>query len=112
MKYYDEEKMKEVRKRLEAVILKWPGVASKQMMGCQCYFRGQKFFAFLITKGIVITKLDGEDRSKLLERPGSKLFTMAGKTSSNWIRLPLREPGDLAPILPYVEKSYKVASGR
>ena len=112
MKYYDEEKMKEVRKRLEADILNWPGVKSKEMMGCLCYFRGKKFFAFLITHGIVITKLAEADRSKLSEREGSKPFAMAGRTASSWIQLPLKEPGDLRPVLPDIEKSYEAASGR
>ncbi len=112
MKYYDDEKMKEVRKRLEANILKWPGVKSKEMMGCLCYFRGKKFFAFLITHAIVITKLTEADRSKLSEREGSKPFAMAGRTASSWIQLPLKEPEDLHPILHFIEKSYEAASGR
>ena len=82
------------------------------MMGCLCYFRGKKFFAFLITHGIVITKLAEEDRSKLSEREGSKPFAMAGRTASSWIQLPLKEPGDLRLVLPYIEKSYEAASGR
>ncbi len=112
MKYYDEEKMRKVRKTVEAEILKWPGVASKEMMGCLCYFRGRKFFAFLITNGIVITKLANEDRTRLSEREGSKPFEMSGRTASSWIQLPLKKPRDLIPVLPYVRKSYEAASER
>ncbi len=111
MKYYDEAAMDEVRKTLEADILEWPGVASKEMMGCLCYFRGKKFFAFLVTNGIVITKLPEEDRSKLATRGGSKPFDMAGRTASSWFQLSLKNSGDVRSILPYVEKSYKAASG-
>jgi|SRR3990170_8656225 len=112
MKYYDEEKMRKVRKTLEADIMKWPSVESKEMMGCLCYFRGRKFFTFLVTNGIVITKLANEDRSKLSERLDSKPFEMAGRTAATWIQLPLQKPGDLRPILPYIRKSYEAASGR
>ena len=53
MKYYDEDKMREIRDALEKEIMRWPGVTAKQMMGCLCYFRGKKFFTFLVTKAIV-----------------------------------------------------------
>lgn len=112
MKYYDEDQMRDVRKALEADIIKWPGVTSKEMMGCLCYFRGKKFFAFLITDGIVITKLAEEDRSKLLEQKGSKPFEMAGRTASSWIQFSLMQPGDLRPLLPYVKKSFEAATER
>ncbi len=111
MKYYDEARMRDIRRRLEGEILKWPGAESKEMMGCLCYFRGKKFFAFLITNGIVITKLGKEDRSGLAARPGSKPFEMAGRTASSWIQLPLKNARDLAPLLPYIRRSYDAASG-
>lgn len=110
MKYYDESRMRDIRKALEANVLRWPNVESKEMMGCLCYFRGKKFFAFLVTNGIVITKLAKEDRSKLSERPGSKPFEMAGRTASSWVQLPLKKPGDLGPLLPYIRRSYEAAS--
>ncbi len=111
MKYYDEERMQDVRKTLEADVLKWPGVVSKEMMGCLCYFRGKKFFAFLITSGIVITKLAKGDQSKLSERPDSKRFEMSGRTASSRIQLHLKKPGDLRLLMPYIRKSYEAASG-
>jgi len=110
MKYYDEKKMRDVRETLEAKIMKWPGVVRKEMMGCLCYFRGKKFFAFLVTNGIVITKLAKEDQSKLSERVHSKPFEMAGRTASTWIQVTLKDPGRLEPILPYVRKSYEASA--
>ncbi len=110
MKYYDEEQMRDVRKALEANVLEWPGVIRKEMMGCLCYFRGKKFFAFLVTNGIVITKLGKEDRSKLSERPDSKPFEMSGRTAASWIQLSLKKPKDLRILLPYIKKSYEAAS--
>jgi hypothetical protein len=102
--------MRDVRKTLEAEVLTWPEVESREMMGCLCYFRGKRFFAFLITNGLVITKLGKDDRSKLAARPGSKPFEMSGRTASTWIQLPLKKPGDLLPILPYIRRSYEAAS--
>jgi len=112
MKYYDEQRMRDVRGRLESDILEWPGVTSKEMMGCLCYFRGKKFFAFLVTNGIVITKLAKENRAALSERVGSRPFEMAGKTASSSVQLPLKGPEDLDPLMPYVRKSYEAAAAR
>ncbi len=57
MKYYDEEKMVEVRNIFDREVLKWKGVTSKPMMGCLCYFYNRKFIGFLVTDGIVLMKL-------------------------------------------------------
>jgi hypothetical protein len=110
MKYYDEKRMKGVREALEAKIMGWPGVANKEMMGCLCYFRGSKFFAFLVTQGLVVTKLQAADRARLASRPGAKPFEMSGRTASTWIQVPVRSPGDVADLLPFVRKSYEAAS--
>jgi len=111
MKFYDEEKMKDVRRTLEGAILKWPGVERKEMMGCLCYLRGTKFFVFLITDGVVITKLTKEERSELSGRLESKPFEMAGRTASSWIQLPVKKPATLRPLMPYIKKSYEAALG-
>ena len=110
VKYYNEDQMKEVRQALEADMVKWPGVASKEMMGCLCYFRGKKFFAFFVTSGLVITKLSKDDRSNLAERVAWKPFEMSGRVSSSWMQVTVKKPGELPFLLPYVRKSYEAAS--
>lgn len=109
MKFYDEEKMKEIRKELEAKVLRWSGVTVKEMMGCLCYFYEKKFFAFLVTNGIVITKLSEDDRKKLAAQVKSEAFEMAGKKVKTWIRIHLRKPKDLHMVVPFVKKSYEAA---
>ena len=98
MKYYDEDQMQEVRRVLEAEVLKWPEV------------RGKRFFAFLVTNGIVITKLAKEDRLALTQITGSGPFEMAGKKSSTWVLTPLKGPEALQPLIPYLRKSYEAAA--
>jgi hypothetical protein len=110
LKFYRDATMRASREALEATVLAWPGVARKEMMGCLVYFRGKRFFAFLVTGGLVITKLPGADRAVLAKRRGAKPFAMSGRMSSKWVQLPLAKPADLKPLLPYVKKSYK-ASG-
>ena len=79
MKFYDEEKMAEVRGALELEIMRWPGVSSKPMMGCLCYFYGRRFFAFLVTGGIVLQK----DRAKLTGSVRGEPFKMSERASKS-----------------------------
>jgi hypothetical protein len=51
MKYFDEQKMGEIRDQLEKEILEWPEVSSREMIGCLCYLHGKNMIAFLVTDG-------------------------------------------------------------
>jgi len=42
MKYFNTEKMEQIRKELEKEILEWPGVSTREMIGCFCYLHGKK----------------------------------------------------------------------
>ena len=106
MKFYDDQQTGSVRKALEQEVLGWPGVIAKPMMGCLFYFHGRKFFAFLVTKAVVVTKLAEEDRAVLSKKTGAGLFEMDGKTVKAWVRVPLTGPGDVKSVLPFVRKSY------
>ncbi len=107
MKFYDERQTGDVRKALERETVHWPSVYTKPMMGCLCYFHGKKFFAFLVTKAIVITKLSEEDRVALAKKTGGGHFEMNGRAVKTWIRVPLKGPGDVETVLPFVRKSYE-----
>lgn len=78
MKYYSEEETKELRQALEEQVLNWTGVTKKKMFGCPCYKANEKLFAFLVTNGIVITKLQPSDREEQVNtepatsKPGKK----------------------------------------
>ncbi len=61
MKYFDPGKMGQIRDELEEEILQWPGVSSREMMGCLCYLHGRNIIAFLVTDGIVISKLSEQE---------------------------------------------------
>ena len=57
MKYYDEEKMHDIRLKIDKEVLSWSNVTTKKMFGCPCYKYKDKLFAFLVTEGVVLTKL-------------------------------------------------------
>ncbi len=109
MKYYDEEKMVEVRNIFDREVLKWKGVTSKPMMGCLCYFYNRKFIGFLVTDGIVLMKLQEKDQAILKEKFGGKPFEMAGQTGKLWVT-PLKEAKDVRSVMPFVRKRYEEVS--
>ena len=101
--------MGDIRKVFEEKVLGWTGVSSKEMMGCLTYFCGTKFFALLVTNGVVITKLPQEAQARLPKGLKVEPFQMAGRTVKTWIRVALTKPEDVAPILPFVQESYRSA---
>ena len=109
MKYYDEEKMSEIRKAFDAEVLTWKGVSSRPMMGCLCYFYDRKFIGFLVTNGIVVMKLSEKDQTMLKEKFGGKPFEMAGQTGRLWIT-PLKGLEDVRSVMPFVRKRYEEVS--
>lgn len=78
MKYYLEEETKELRLALEKEVLSWVQVSTKKRFGCSCYQSKGKLFAFLVTKGVVITKLQPSGREELLSKHQTSYF-QAGK---------------------------------
>ncbi len=74
MQYYNEEKMQNLRLKLENEILNWPNVTTKKMYGCPCYKYKEKLFAFLVTDGVVLTKASDQDKIKLSKEFSIKPF--------------------------------------
>jgi TfoX/Sxy family transcriptional regulator of competence genes len=107
MKYYDEEAMHTLRAVLEEAVLSWPKVTVKKMFGCPCYTVGKVLFAFLVTRGVVLTRLAVEEREQLLGKAGATAFHAGKKTARNWVTVPVKDRRELMRILPSVRKSYE-----
>jgi len=110
MKFFDTEKMGQIRKELEKEILEWPGVSTREMMGCLCYLHGKNMIAFLVTDGMVISKLSEQDEKDLSKLNKKVSFKMGGKT----FRKPvweLKTRDNLRTILPFLKKGYQ-ATGK
>ena len=106
MQYYNEEKMHNIRLRIEKEILNWPDVTTKKMFGCPCYKYKNKLFAFLVTDGLVLTKVSEQDKINLSKDFPIKPFQAATRTMKNWPQIPVDENSDLTTILPFIKKSY------
>jgi TfoX/Sxy family transcriptional regulator of competence genes len=108
LKWYIEEETKELRQALEKEILGWYKVTFKKMFGCPCYLANGKMFVGLITKGVVITKLDESERKDLKKIRETYPFKVGKKILKKWVRL-ITDPSNLKSILPFIEKSYERA---
>jgi hypothetical protein len=106
MQYYNEEKMKNLRLKLEQEILSWPQVTTKKMYGCPCYKYKDKLFAFLVTDGVVVTKASEQDKVKLSKEFTIKPFQASTRTMKGWPQIPVDERSNLTKILPFIKNSY------
>ena len=109
MKYYSEEDTKNLRLALEEEILGWKEVSTKKMFGCPSYQEKGRLFVFLVTKGIVITKLKQTDRDELSSLYDTSFFNAGKKIVSNWLKIALRDKGSLEKLMPFIRKSYETA---
>jgi len=108
LKWYLEEETKELKEALEKEILTWPQVDLKKMFGCPCYLANGKMFAGLVTKGLIITKLNNLEKEDLKKIREIKPFIAGDKIINSWVHFDL-EPTELKEIIPYVKKSYERA---
>jgi len=106
MQYYNEEKMKNFRLRMEKEILNWPNVTTKKMYGCPCYKYKDKLFAFLVTDGVVLTKSSEQDKIKLSKEFTIKPFQASTRTMKGWPQIPVDETSDLDKIILFIKNSY------
>ena len=101
--------MRGIRLALETEILGWPDVTTKKMFGCPCYQAAGKLFAFIVTKGLVLTQLKQADRQKLSSLHNTSFFKAGKRIVKKWLKIPLKDKGDLNELMPFVRKSYEEA---
>ncbi len=112
MKYYSEEASKAFRVKFEEEVLGWPQVSAKKMFGCPCYQANGKLFAFLVTNGVVITRLDQKDRETLSRQHQTTPFRGGRRVVQNWHRLSIENKNGLNAVMSFVRKSYQSALRR
>jgi hypothetical protein len=109
MKFYSEEKMKTIREEFEEEMLQQPHLSTKKMFGCPCYKAHERLFAFLVTNGIVLTRLSEDERVEAYNLPKAKSFESDTQVMKKWVQLPLDDKSAFEEVMPYVMKSYQNA---
>ncbi len=109
MPYYSEAESKELRLKLEEIVLAWPGVTKKMMFGSPAYSVGKIFFAMLVTGGIILTRLNEQEKARLLEDPAAGYFEGHGRVMKKWVRITVPSPSGIDPFIPFLRSSYENA---
>jgi hypothetical protein len=111
MKYYSEEAAKDLRAEFEAKVLGRPQVGTKKMFGCPCYRANGTLFAFLVTHGVVLTRLTQSDKEVLARRLHAVPFRGGRRIVRGWLQCSIETMRDVGRILPFVRKSYQASLG-
>jgi predicted DNA-binding protein (MmcQ/YjbR family) len=76
------------------------------MYGCPCYKNNEKLFAFLVTDGVVLTKVSELEKIKLSKEFEIKPFQAGKRTMSKWPQICVDATTDLEKIIPLIKTSY------
>lgn len=79
------------------------------MFGCPSYTVDDTLFGFLVSDGLVLTKLLEEDQFKAFQIPSASVFEHKGRVVKNWIEVSPRNQDALPEILKWLWKSYEPA---
>lgn len=109
MTRYDAERMQEIKMVLDRALLPHPGVTARQMFGVPAWLAGGKVFVLLVTGGVVITRLDEDDRQEMSARFATLPFVGHGSVVRRWVQVVISGPEDIDPLLVWIEKSYRAA---
>jgi hypothetical protein len=111
MKYYDESETAEIREVFEKEVLGWSKLSKRTMFGCPAYLADGKLFAFLVTKGVVITQIRLRDRQAVSEVFETEPFKVGEREISRWLKVTIENPDKVQRLLRLVKKSYQFAMG-
>jgi predicted DNA-binding protein (MmcQ/YjbR family) len=98
--------MHNLRLRIEKEVLNWPSVTTKKMYGCPCYKNKEKLFAFLVTDGVVLTKVNEQDKIQLSEEFTIKPFQAGQRTMNKWPQIRVDEIADLEKTIALIKTSH------
>lgn len=107
---YSEPGSGELRETFEKIVLQWPDVESKMLFGSPSYVTRETSFAMLVTGGFILTQLDEARKTALLADFGAEYYVGHGRVMKNWVLVRIRDPGEIARFVPFIEASYAAAA--
>jgi hypothetical protein len=107
MPYYTESEGKELRELFEARVLPWPKVTTRRMFGCPAYLADGKLFAFLVSKGVVITQIRKRDREAFAGIYETEVFKAGEREIERWLQVNMEDDRTyIDRVMALVRKSY------
>ena len=110
MPAYSESESHELREAFEKIVLQWPDVEKKVLFGSPSYVTRGTSFAMLVTGGFILTQLDEGRKAALLADFGAEYFVGHGRVIKKWVLVRIRDPGEIARFVPFIEASYAAAA--
>ena len=105
--------MRYFREAFEDAVLRLPGVTPRKMFGSPCYMAADALFAFLVTGGVVLTRLPEAARARLLagEIAGldASVFVSGTKPMPKWVRIGVEGDEVSKRLLALVRECYDAA---
>ena len=111
MTFYDESESDEIRSIFEKEVLGWSRISIRKMFGCPTYLADGKLFAFLVTKGIVITQIRLRDKEEISEVFETEPFKVGEREITRWLKITIDHPEKIKRLMRLVKKSYQYALG-
>jgi hypothetical protein len=108
MKSYSEKEMKDLRCIFEKTVLSWSHVTQKKTFGCPSYQADGKTFAILVTKGVLITKIDQAVKDTLPDQHQDGATHTSKRNIEHWVRIPINDEAEMEKIMPIVKKSSEI----
>jgi len=108
MRSYSEKEMKDLRCNFEKIVLSWSHVTQKNTFGCPSYQANGKTFAILVTKGVLITKIDTAVKDTLPDQHQDGAVHTAKRNIEHWVRVPINDEAEIEKIMPIVKKSSEI----
>ncbi|MEN6343086.1 MAG: luciferase family protein [Methanospirillum sp.] len=109
MPYYSEAESGELGRKVEEIVMEWPGVTEKKLFGSPAYLVGKTNFLMLVTGGIVLTRLGDQEKDRLLEDPRADYFVGHGRVIKKWVQVSVPSPEDLDAFVPCIRSSYETS---
>jgi predicted DNA-binding protein (MmcQ/YjbR family) len=108
MRSYSEKEMKDLRCTFEKTVLSWSHVTQKKTFGCPSYQADGKTFAILVTKGVLITKIDQAVKDTLPDQHQNGAIHTCKKNIEHWVRVPINDEAEMEKIMHIVKKSSEI----
>lgn len=108
MRSYSEKEMKHLRYTFEKTVLSWSHVTQKKTFGCPSYQANGKTFAILVTKGVLVTKIDQAAKNALPDRHQDGAIHTSKRNVEHWVRLPINDEAEIEKIMPIVKRSSEI----
>ena len=105
----DSTKGPEIQAALDDLVLGWPDVTPSKMFGSHAYRARGVLFGMIGGRGLLLTKLQTEQRESAAHEHDAHAFVGRGKEVPAWIEFPLEDAAGVAPIAPLVRAAYENA---